>query len=210
MPLRHFTDRKLVQLLATETRRTDTSPRELAQSHMALGRFLAGELLEGIPLEPLAIQHPQGMRSGWQVQSEHEIGLIVFMRAGLYVGAGFREVFHSAPMLHASVARGQGLSEPDLARLKELRLRKCVLIDSVINTGESIEPVLKQLSGAMPETFVASLVAPRGTADRLASAWPSTHFLFARVSDNQYVGAGPTDTGNRLFGTIVRGGGAGA
>ncbi len=52
--------------------------------------------------------------------------------------------------------------------------------------------------------FVLSMVALRSTAERLATAWPHAHFLFARVSDNQYVGSGATDTGNRLFGTIDR------
>ena len=50
MPLTHYTDRHLVRLLATETRRTDTSPHALAESHVALGRFLAGELVEHLEL----------------------------------------------------------------------------------------------------------------------------------------------------------------
>ena len=204
MPLTHYSDRHLVKLLATESRRTDTSPLELASSHVALGRFLGGELLEHLALEPHDIQHPQGVRQGWQVAQEHQIALIVLMRAGLYTGQGIREVLRTAPMLHVSAPRGRGLSEGDLGQLRRLGVRTCVLIDSVVNTGASIEPVLGQLAGCGLRVFVLSLVAPRSTAERLAASWATTHFLFARVSDNQYVGSGSTDTGNRLFGTVER------
>lgn len=205
MPLTHYSDRHLVKLLATESRRTDTSPHELASSHVALGRFLGGELLEYLALEPREIQHPQGVRQGWQVAQEHQVALIVLMRAGLYAGEGVREVLKAAPMLHVSAPRGRGLREGDLGQLEQCGTRTCVLIDSVVNTGGSIEPVLGQLGVRGMRAFVLSLVAPRSTAERLAAAWPEVHFLLARVSDNQYVGTGATDTGNRLFGTIVPG-----
>lgn len=205
MPLTHYSDRHLVKLLATESRRTDTSPHDLASSHMAMGRFLGGELLEHLALEPREIQHPQGVRQGWQIAQEHTTALIVLMRAGMYVGQGVREVLRSAPLLHVSAPRGKGLSESDLGQLGHLGVRTCVLIDSVVNTGGSIEPVLGQLAELGMRVFVLSMVAPRSTAERLATAWPHAHFLFARVSDNQYVGSGATDTGNRLFGTIDRG-----
>ncbi|MCX5690654.1 MAG: hypothetical protein NTV94_12885 [Planctomycetota bacterium] len=201
MPLIHFTNRNLVRVLATETRRTDTSPQELAHSHVTLGRFLAGEVLEQFALEAREIRHPQGLRQGWQIQSENDIALVILMRAGLYVGQGFREVFRVAPMLHVSAPRGKGLPDADINQLSQLRIRSCVLIDSVVNTGGSIEPILQQLMNQGIRVHVAALVAPSTTAERLAATWPETQFSFARLSDNQYVGKGATDTGNRLFGT---------
>ena len=96
MSLIHFTDRNLVRLLATETRRTDTSPRALAASHVALGRFLAGELVEHLELEACPIAHPQGQRAGWQIAAEAEVCILSFMRAGLYAAEGVREVLQSA------------------------------------------------------------------------------------------------------------------
>lgn len=97
------------------------------------------------------------------------------------------------------------MAAPDLEQIARLGARRCVLIDSVVNTGGSVEPVLRQLSERSVDTLVAALVTPHTTAARLAEAWPRTRFLFARLSDNQYVGVGATDTGNRLFGTIPRG-----
>lgn len=202
MPLTHFTDRHLVRLLATETRRADLSPYALSRTHVALGRFLAGELAERLDLDPCEIQHPQGARQGWRIAQEERIALLCFLRAGLYVTEGVREVLTQAPLLHVSPRRGVGLSDAELAGLDETGATTAVLIDSVVNTGASLEPVMEQLSQRGLRIFVLSLVSPTPTAARLEQAWPGVELLFARVSDNQYVGRGATDTGNRLFGTI--------
>lgn len=202
MPLTHFTDRHLVRILATETRRTDASPRALADSHVALGRFLAGELVEQLPVEPCDIPHPQGVRQGWRVADESRIALLVFMRAGLYVAEGVREVLQHAPMQHVTPRRGVGLDDAELAAVDAMSPRICVLIDSVVNTGASLEPVLGQLASRGLKLVALSLVTPVPTAERLARSWPDVSFLFARISENQYVGRGATDTGNRLFGTL--------
>ncbi len=204
MPLTQFTDRNLVRLLATETRRTDTTPFALSKAHVALGRFLAGELVERLELEPCEIQHPQGVRSGWRVADEGGIVVLPFMRAGLYAGDGVREVLQSAQVLHVHPSRGAGLSPAELTSLAALEPRTAVIVDAVVNTGASLEPVLTQLRGRVKQVFVLALVAPVETADRLARIWPEVEFLFARTSTNQYVGAGTTDTGNRLFGTTRR------
>jgi uracil phosphoribosyltransferase len=204
MPLTHFTERHLVQLLATETRRTDTTPHALSLAHVALGRFLAGELVEMLDVEPCEIQHPQGVRSGWRVAGEAEVVVLPFMRAGLYAAEGVREVFQNAQVLHVHPTRGVGLAPAEMASLDGLRARTVVIVDSVINTGASLEPVLAQLQDRVERVFVLALVAPVETADRLAQAWPTVEFLFARTSTNRYVGVGTTDTGNRLFGTTRR------
>lgn len=204
MPLTHYTDRHLVRLLATETRRTDTTPYELTRTHVALGRFLAGELVEELEVEPCDIQHPQGVRPGWRVADERGVVLMPFLRAGLYVAEGLREVFRHAPVFHVKPTRGEGLPPDELAAFTALDARVAVIADAVVNTGASLEPVLRQLSGRVPHIVVVSLVSPAETADRLASAWSEVRFLFARISTNQYVGAGSTDTGNRLFGTTHR------
>ena len=201
MPLTHLTDRHAIRLLATETRRTDTSPRELAAAHKDLGTILAVELIEFLELEPSEIAHPQGIRQGWRLRAEDEIAVLTFMRAGFYVAEGVRAMLHRAPLLHVSPTRNVGLSDQDLLALKTLGVSKAVIADSVVNTGASLEPVLTQLGGLGLRVFVLSLVCPVDTAHRLAVEWPEVEFLFARVSDNKYVGKGATDTGNRLFGT---------
>jgi uracil phosphoribosyltransferase len=205
MPLKHYTDRHLVRLLATRSRRTDITPWELTQSHVELGRFLAGELVELLDLEPCDIQHPQGMRKGWQLAREEEIILLPLLRAGLYASDGVREVLRLSPVVHISPRREVGLPEAELDQLPSIPGRTFVLIDSVVNTGASLEPVLRQLQerGA-GRIIVVALVGPVATAKRLEDAFPDVHFFFARVSENQYTGVGATDTGNRLFGTLPK------
>ena len=203
MPLKHFTNRHIVRLLATETRRTDTRPYDLCRSHIALGRYLAGELVEDLPLASCKIQHPQGIRSGWELEDEASLVLVVFMRAGLYAAEGFREVLPRARLVHVSPRRGVGLGESDWAELGAVSGQRFILIDSVVNTGASMEPVLGQLRNAGAAWIaVAALVTPESTAERLANSHPDTWFYFARTSTNQYTGKGSTDTGNRLFGTL--------
>jgi uracil phosphoribosyltransferase len=202
--LTHFTERHIVQLLASESRRTDTTPHALSRAHVALGRFLAGELVERLALEPCDIQHPQGVRSGWRVADESSIVLLPFMRAGLYAADGVREVLQNSQVLHVHPERSVGLSACELAGLSALGARVGVIVDAVVNTGASLEPVLAQLRGRIERLYVLALVAPVDTADRLERSWSDVEFLFARTSTNQYVGAGTTDTGNRLFGTTRR------
>ena len=199
----HYTDRHLVRLLATQSRRTDITPHALSRSHVDLGRFLAGELVDDFALEPVPIQHPQGTRQGFGLANEENISVVCFMRAGLYVVEGVREVFQRAPLFHVSPARGEGFSAAERKELGDPAGRAFVVVDSVINTGASLEPVLEYLqTGGANSIAVLALVSPVPTADRIAEAWPLVKFHLARVSENQYVGRGSTDTGNRLFGTL--------
>lgn len=204
MPLTHFTDRHLVRLLATQTRRTDLTPHELTRAHVASGASSPGSGFEQLPLESYDIPHPQGVRPGWRIADEPSVALLCFLRAGLYAAEGVREVLPRAPVLHVAPRRDAGLSAGEQRAVEGRRgARAFVLIDAVVNTGATLEPVLAQLRARPDAALVAvvALVAPAATAERLALAHPEVHFLFARLSDNQYVGRGATDTGNRLFGT---------
>jgi len=57
LPLQHYTERKAVQLMATQSRRTDLTPSDLAKVHVDLGRYLAYELVELLDLEECEIHH---------------------------------------------------------------------------------------------------------------------------------------------------------
>lgn len=205
MPFTHFTDRHAIQLLATQSRRTDLTPVQLARSHVDMGRFLAYELVERLPLEPCQIQHPQGVRTGARIAKESEVVILSLLRAGLYVTEGVREVLPLAAVCHVSPTREQGLDEAAIRALPSLAGRVVIVVDSVINTGTTLLPVLEQVRTQAPSMIVVlSLVTPVDTAKRLEQTCPDVHFLLARVSTNQYTGVGATDTGNRLFGTLPR------
>lgn len=205
MPFTHFSQRHAVQLLATQSRRTDLSPVQLARSHVDLGRLLAYELVELLPLEPCQIEHPQGVRTGMRIAGESDVVILSFLRAGLYVTEGVREVLQLAAVCHVSPTREHGLDEAVLRSLPSLAGRVVIVVDSVINTGATLLPVLEQVRAQVPALIVVlSLVTPVDTAKRLEQTCPDVHFLLARVSTNQYTGRGATDTGNRLFGTLPR------
>lgn len=201
MPFSHFTERAAIKLLATDSRRADLSPYDLSRTHVALGRYLAYELLETLPLSPCPIQHPQGVRSGFCVAHEEDLLLLSLLRAGVYLTEGVREVLRRAAVSYVHAHRERGMDEAEFAALPPLAGRTVVLCDAVVNTGATLVPVLRQVEDAA-RIVVLSLVAPEDTARRLAADWPAVEFLYARLSTNQYTGVGATDTGNRLFGTL--------
>lgn len=208
MPMNQFSDRHFVRIISTQSRRADLNPLELSRTHVALGRFLAEELVERLPIEPCDIAHPQGVRRGWKIANEDGVALVCLMRAGLYVTEGVREVLPNAPVFHVAPKRDVGLSDADIAAIVVPGRHAVVLIDAVVNTGASVEPILRQLAPYDAKMVaVLSLVSPTPTAARLASTYPDVHFYFARTSDNQYVGQGASDTGNRLLGTLPSTGG---
>jgi uracil phosphoribosyltransferase len=203
--LYQYTDKNAIQLLATQSRRTDITPYELASVHLEMGKYLAYQIAEEIPLEDVEISHPQGTAIGKRIQNEKDLLIFTFMRAGVYIGDGIRSLFQNAPYYHIYSKRGQGITDEDWTRLElpPLQDKVIILADSVINTGESMRPVIKQLQMETPKKIiVACSVMPIETANKMESEFPDVNFYTIRVSTNSYVGKGKTDTGNRLFGTF--------
>ena len=138
-----------------------------------------------------------------KIAFEEEIIILTVMRAGLYFADGFRFYFQKAPFYHINPIREIGISEKEFRGLPDLNCKTVVLIDAVINTGNTIIPVIHQIQKVTPKRIVVScMVLPNGTAKGLIGEFPHIDFCFTRISNNAYVGKGPTDTGNRLFGTI--------
>ena len=80
-----------------------------------------------------------------------------------------------------------------------------ILVDSVINRGESIRRcihTLQELRPVLPRVFVLTGVMQSKASIALPQEFHRVQFLALRVSENQYTGKGGTDTGNRLFGTF--------
>jgi len=159
-------------------------------------------LVEQLETEEYDIPHCQGVRRGVRLKEEKAVGIIVMLRAGLYLAEGLRSLLRSSPLFLVETSRGKGLSDADLVKIKAADLRHALIVDAVVNTGASITPVFGQLKGiGIPVVTVVAGVAPKEKAELLASEHPDVSFLFARLSTNTYVGKGGTDTGNRLFGT---------
>jgi len=201
--LKHFTDRKAVHLIATESRRIDITPYQLSQVHIEMGKYLAYEILEELELEDCEIQHPQGLKTGKRLKNEKNVLIMDFMRAGVYLGDGLRYIFQNSPYFHVSPKRNEGLPQEDLDSLGSVDGKVIILVDSVINTGNTMRPVIEQLVKFKPrKIFATCQVMPYDTAESLEKEYPEVLFFIFRLSANKYVGKGKTDTGNRLFGTL--------
>ncbi|MHA1427456.1 MAG: uracil phosphoribosyltransferase [Candidatus Helarchaeota archaeon] len=204
MTIYDFTNRKAIQLLATQSRRMDMTPWELSCIHQDMGKFMAYQIIEELELEDCEINHPQGKKLGKCIKNEEDIIILAFYRAGIYMSDGIRHVFQSSPTYSIKCTRSEGLSEQELNNLPSFEEKTVILADSVINTGKTIIPVIQQIQQLNPrQIIVTCLVIFHKTVEKLDKLFPEIKFYFARISTNFYVGKGKIDTGNRIFGTFL-------
>ena len=179
--LKHFTERKAVRIIATQSRRIDISPYELSQIHIEMGKYLANELLEEIDLAECEIQHPQGIKTGEEIKNEKKILILDFMRAGVYLGDGLRFIFKNTPYFHVYPKRHEGLSEEEINELGKLEGRTIILVDSVINTGNTMIPVIEQILKQKPKKIIITCqVMPYDTAEKFNEDYQDLFFYIFR------------------------------
>ena len=204
MTIYDFTNRKSIQILATQSRRIDITPWELSCVHQEMGKLMAYQIIEEIELEDCEINHPQGKKLGKCIKDEENIIILSLVRAGIYISNGIRYVFQKSPTYHISSNRSEGLSKQEFEKLPSFKDRIVILADSVINTGETIIPIIQQILLMNPkEIIITCLVIFHETAEKLEKLFPDVKFYFARSSTNFYIGKGKIDTGNRLFGIFL-------
>ena len=198
----HFTDTPSMQVMATKSRDSTLPGHELSQIHHKMGEFLGQHIIGLIGLEDIEFQHVQGIRKGPALSTKNNIVILPLLRAGLFAGLGVWDSLPSAAFVPITPVRGEDLSSSQIKGMPSLNEMVVIVVDAVINTGESLEPVLNWIIEQNPhQIIIVSLVTPVPTAERLSSQYPDIEWIHARVSTNQYVGKGGTDTGNRLFNT---------
>ena len=189
-------DETMMRLLVNTTRQADLAGPALAEAHRNVGRRLAGSVARHLLLEDVAINHVAGTSTGVRLKAGSEPIIVAVMRAGLFVAEG---IWSSLPD-SSFVLHGEGSSLGALPA----KGRTVVVVDSVINTGQSIREVLSAVEALQPSSIaVATLVAYRCNLEALVDEFPAVDFHVARVSDRSYIGRGGTDTGARLFGTTT-------
>lgn len=187
----------LMCLLVDRTRQQDSSGPQLANAHRRVGSALAPSIARSLPLEAYSIQHVAGASEGIRVRPGCEPVFVAMMRAGLFVAEGLWESFLGA----ALVPKSGDLSSSAVSNLAG---KTVVIVDAVINTGESIRKTLATVAPAAPaKVAVVTLVGYRATVESLVAEYPAIDFICARISGRSYVGKGKTDTGARLFGTTT-------
>lgn len=194
--LSDLTQEPLTRLLVNATRLGSTAGPELAEAHRRVGRALGRVLANFVPLEDYDIQHVTGPSRGVRIKEGAEPVILALMRAGLFIAEGIWETLPGSSLVPWASRGGTPLP------VIPVNGRTVIVVDSVINTGESLRPVLDAVTRHRPGGIaVGALVAHRPTAQSLEREYPQVNFVVARLSDHSYTGRGVTDTGARLFGT---------
>ena len=200
------TEKPAAQLLATEMRDAAVGGPALREVHRRIGSYLANEYLgDAIGLEERPISHVLGFQAfGSQLASERKTTIAAMMRGGEPMAYGVNDVFPRAMFLHAKPP-----SDISFDHLKGQH--NVLLVDSVINTGQSIVDFVEHVRRLHPIVrivVIAGVVQAQAVTEqernslqqRLAHVTGVT-VVGLRTSPTKFTGSGATDTGNRLFNT---------
>ncbi|RAO68127.1 uncharacterized protein BHQ10_004139 [Talaromyces amestolkiae] len=197
------TKKAATKLLMTNMRDSRYTGTLLRSVHRNVGTYLATEYLTDlIGLEIYAIRHVQGHDTdGYKLSHEHRTLIVALMRAGEPMASGVNDVFPAASFLHA-------WQPADIRRQHLEGLVTVILVDSVINSGETVARFLqhiRNLHATIRVVVVAGVlqekaVSPAASLGQLSRESP-IEVVALRISKNQFTGRGSTDTGNRLFNT---------
>lgn len=185
----------VMRLLVDRTRRAAVCGPALADAHREVGKALAPFAARRMTLVDEPIDHVAGPSTGACVKDESAPIVLALMRAGLFVAEGLWATVPGASLVPWDGAV-DGLSNVPVER------RAVIIVDSVINTGRSMDGALQAVYEGKPAwVSVAALVANAAGLSERIDLWPEVEWAIARVSQRSYVGKGGTDTGARLFGT---------
>lgn len=198
--IKDLSKKNIFKLLATESRRADLTPNQLAEIHKKLGELLSYEILDFVDMEEIEIQHVQGVKKSTSISNSEKFIILVLMRGGLYVAEGIKEILDGRYKFEFVNNDKEILSI--LSKYKnDASNYNLIIVDSVINTGKSIDQVLlisNQLN--FKRQFITTLVIQKNAVAKYDLT--DITLLTVRVSPNFYIGKGKTDTGNRIFGTV--------
>jgi len=194
LKINNYENENIFKILNTKSRIFTLSTVELSEIHKKLGELLSYKLLEEFKIEEIEIDHVQGKKIGYDLDVNENFLIIVLMRGGLYVAEGFKNIFdnkYNFEMIN---------SFNEIEKIKEeydINNTNIIIIDSVINTGNSIKEIV-DLFPNDKKIYIVSLVMQK-KAKAIFKDYKNLVFYIARLSSNFYIGKGNIDTGNRLF-----------
>lgn len=160
--------------LIEKSRDPKVSGVELSKVHMELGNIIGKGLSEDTSI------------------NTGNTTIITLMRAGLFFAYSVWEHFPQAPFI--PVTKVEDLDKYDMY----LNNRDIIIIDTVINSGKTIKPIIKRLEDNNNSISIALNVIPEKTVPTFYKY--NIHAI--RSSTNSYKGTKGNDTGNRLFNTV--------
>jgi uracil phosphoribosyltransferase len=196
--LLHFSDEPFARILATSSRNSECHGPQLQAVHVRIGRYLASKLMNVTPslVEERQFRHVTGHHFKGLASVGAKLTVMALMRGGEPMARGVYESFPESQFIH--------YVNSDLGDLRLIDSKQIIIVDSVINSGNSIREVLHELCGrgsTAVQVYVVTVVIQDEAARRLPEEFPRVRFIALRVSENKYTGKGATDTGNRLFST---------
>jgi uracil phosphoribosyltransferase len=194
LKIHNYENENIFKILNTKSRISTLSTVELSDIHRKLGELLSYKLLEEFKIKEIEINHVQGKRVGYDLDSKERFLIIVLMRGGLYVAEGFKNIFdnkYNFEMINSSDEIER------IRRENDINNTNIIIIDSVINTGNSIKEIV-DLFPNDKKIYIISLVMQE-KAQAIFQGYQNLIFYISRLSSNFYIGKGNIDTGNRLF-----------
>ncbi|KAF2107057.1 uracil phosphoribosyltransferase-domain-containing protein [Lophiotrema nucula] len=196
-------DSHAVQLLQTPTRNGQLNGAALRDAHYQVGRYLATEIVtKVIGLEEFNMKHVKKGKEdiiGYRLKNERETLIVPLLRGGEPMSFGVWDAFPLAMFQHAHEATD--------IKAKHLEGRKTVLlVDSVVNTGKSIDEIIRHIHGldkSLRIVVIANIVQIQSIqkGGKMLALGKDIKFdlITLRTSETSFVGSKETDTGNRLF-----------
>ncbi|KAK5108904.1 hypothetical protein LTR62_007706 [Meristemomyces frigidus] len=204
LPIFHATESTAAKLLQTSMRDAKISGPALQEAHRRAGYFLATAYLTNvIGLEESRVQHVQGtLTTSHRLLNEQRTTMVPLMRGREPMAFGVCEAFPSAMFVHAKRTE-------DLQAGHSRGQATVILVDSVINTGQSIVEFVERVRELEPDIRIvvvagvvqADTVKTGSLIRKLACKGGNLSVVALRLSANSYKGHKATDTGDRLFNT---------
>jgi uracil phosphoribosyltransferase len=200
----HDTNENFSKPLMTPTRDASVSGTALREAHRRIGFHLSITYLSTIlGISEYPITHVQGhITAGWRVRHEEKTTIVAIMRGGEPMAFGVNDALPIAMFVHAS-------GPEDIKRRHVEGQRTIILVDSVINSGETMMEFVRrarEIHARIEIVVVAGVIQVEavergGGLTGSVKNCPNFSVVALRVSENRFTGSGGTDTGNRLFNT---------
>ena len=198
---RHESDTNAAKVLMTYTRDASIAGPALREAHRSIGWYLAHRhLMDLLGIETHTIRHVQGNEvDGFRVAHEKQTTIVPMMRGDEPMALGVSDALPLAMFVHAKVAE-------DLKAYQLKDQRAVILVDSVINTGESLMEFLKHIRKIEPTIQIVVIggvvqadVVKQGEVAEALTKDSKLNIISLSMSENKFTGKDTTDTGHRLF-----------
>lgn len=210
MPIKVFSSSTFSNQLVYRLRDPQTSPKEFRETLVELGQFLAGNILEELPLVKKEIITLTGAKASHEILDE-DLALVTILRAGLPLNEGVMKVFPHAEVGFIGMSRVEKTltAKTEYIALPDLQDKIVILSDTMLATGGSMIEAIEIVKRYHPKKIVLVIgIASQKGMDRIVKYDPSITIKCAMIdpllNDQGYIVPGLGDAGNRCYGVKIQ------